>query len=133
MRRLPLLLAGFVLVALAGCSSSTFKKDLTLPKGAPYLEVEFKAPKSDRTVSVSVKDSKAALRLYVVLADDKDEAINALVKGRVPRRTLAASDNGTDLSAEAKVPGGKPFVVILRPVNPPEEDIKDVKVEVTGY
>jgi len=128
MRRLLLPLAGLLLVVTAGCNSSQFEKGLTLPKDARYLEVEFRAPKSNRTVSVSVSNGDLAVRVYLMLADDKDEAINAILKGKNPRRILAEGDK----AIEGKVPGGKPFVVLIRPVKPPEKEV-ELRVVVKGY
>src|SRR5262249_16457161 len=128
MRRLLFPLAGLVLVVTAGCKSSQFAEGRTLTKDGRFVEVEFKAPKSDRTVSVSVSNGDVAVRVYLVLADDKDEAINAILKGKNPRRILA--DGAKDM--EGKVPGGKPFVVLIRPVKPPEKEV-DLRVLVKGY
>lgn len=131
MRRLLLPLAGLLVLFLAGCQRLDYEKGLTLPKGARYLEVEFKALKKEQTVSVSVASPEAEVRVYLVLADDKAEAINALLQGNSPRKILAGSEGGNDLSVESKIPGGKPFVVLIRPVKPTAKDV-EVKVRVKG-
>jgi hypothetical protein len=131
MRRLLLLLLGCLVLTSAACQKIAFEKELKLPKGAPYLEVEFKAPKGEQSVSVSVSGGGAALRVYLVLADDKDEVINALLRGIKPRRVLAAGEGNDSVRIDGKVTGGKPFVVLIQPVKPPDNDV-ELKVAVSG-
>jgi hypothetical protein len=130
---LPVVGLGLLLPA-AGCSGTKFQKaDLKLARDHRYLEVEFKPPKSEQKFDVSASCDEIDVRLWVVLIDDKDDAINALLGDRSPRKVLASSDSGREVQAEATVPAGKGFVVLVsraRPAGKDDPDKVDVKLNV---
>lgn len=125
MRRLLLVMLGSCLLSLTACKGTTVERTLKLTKGEVYREIEFKAARSERTIKVKAT-STPALRILVVLADDKADAINALLKKKTPRSLATGEGN-----VEAKIPAGKAFVVLLQPAEPPTQDV-EVQLGVEG-
>ena len=123
MRRLFLPIVGLCVLLLAGCKGTRHQETITIPKNAPYSEIEFRAPKSDQNVNVTAT-CDTPIAVYLALTDDKHEAIIALRAGKKPRRTVAGSEPETEVKLEAKIPAGKGFVVLLKPAE------KDREVEV---
>jgi hypothetical protein len=124
MRRLCVLLAGLCVLFAPGCQKTSYQLSVVVEKGAPYHETEFKALKSEQIIVADVK-CDATVNVYLLSADDKDEAINDLRNQRAPRTVLASGRKSTELTLEAKVPAGKPYVILIVP----EERGKEVKVD----
>lgn len=124
MRRLivPLLFACLLLTA--GCQKN-FDQKLTIKKGELYAEAEFKAPKKEQSVKVTA-GCDVPISVYVILMDDKEGAVRALLKEQQPKKTMAEEEKTKEASFEATIPAGKGFAVLVRPV---EKGDKDIEVE----
>jgi hypothetical protein len=125
MRRLCLTLAGMCFVFASGCQKLDYQGTIKIEAGTTYHETEFKGPKSEQKVQVSVKSGEP-VTVYVLLGDDKDEAINAMRDKRTVRKLLASEEKTKEATLEATVPAGKPFVVLLLPA----DQKKDVEVKI---
>jgi hypothetical protein len=129
MRRLLLSLVGLCVLLSAGCQSLSYETTITIEKGSPYQETEFKGPKSEQKVTATIS-SDEPVSLYLVLMDNKDEAVNALLQKRKPTKPLAAKEETKEATLEATIPAGKPFAILIRPVES-KKDI-EVKLDVKG-
>ena len=129
MRRLLVPLVGLCLPFLAGCQRMAYEKSFTIEKELPYHETEFKGAKSEQKVKVTATGSEP-VSIYLILSDNREQAINALCKGRKPLRSLAGEEGMKDATLEGTIPAGKAFVVLILPADPGKET--EVKLDVKG-
>jgi hypothetical protein len=129
MRRLFLPVLYVCLLLASGCQKINFNQTLTIGKDDKYAEVEFKAPSKDRTVQVTA-ECNVPVNVYVVLMDNKAEAVTTLLEKKELRKKLASEVKTKDASFDAEVPAGKGFAVLIAPVEKPKEDLKvELKVK----
>ncbi len=130
MRRFVLFGLGLGVLLTAGCQGTSFEKTITLGKDLPYHETEFRGGKSDQTVTVTAK-SEAPVIVYLLLADNKFQAITALQAGQKPRKILAGGEALKDATLEGKVPAGQGFIVLIQPAEKGKE--VEVALAVRGH
>lgn len=116
MRRLCVGFVGICVLLLSGCKKLDYQNSITVEKGSGYHESEFKAAKNEQEMQAAVKADET-VSVYLVLGDDKDEAINALRVKRAPRKVLASEEKTKEATLKAKVPAGKPFVLLIVPLD----------------
>jgi hypothetical protein len=128
MRRVLLSLFGTFVLLSAGCRGLSYERTFSIEKDLPYHETEFRADKKEQTVTVSA-DTDSPVNVYVLLSDDKPDAIAALQSGKNPRKTIAASQATKEAKLEGKIPAGQGFVVLIQPA----EKGKEIEVKLSVH
>jgi hypothetical protein len=124
MRRVVLFSLGLCVVLTAGCRGLSYDEEITIDKDLAYHETEFRGDKNERTVDVTA-GREAPVNVYLLLIEDKPDAVTALRANKKPRKTLASAQATKEAKLEGKIPAGQGFVVLIQPV----EKGKEIKVK----